>query len=339
MSSPKLDPTKVTFSILASRGTKFISRQIIQIEDIYIPAMKGDMSNSARKHGKNILHVQSLANSLQQGVDYSKMPPVVRSKVRKINGKIYLWELVTGNHRLEALRSLNLTEWIFDVYEFITSDDANDEDSVSTFQLRENNFAPALPSTEDDVVNVVSRLINNGSKMIEANEESIRDYVDEVCTYMHGNTKNKVVKNVVRLLKSRGHKIHQDFVSYTMQDIKDFYKYEKLDLTVEGEFDHKRKECGWSVLEGYPHEFVYKAMKKFYETDNKSYFTFHTYRPTDKYQTVKDKREKMLSHLSSVEESLVKAVEYYQENGVFPWRVNGYLPQDVSNGEKSYINA
>ena len=47
----------------------------------------------------------------------------------------------------------------------------------------------------------------------------------------------------------------------------------------------------------------------------------------------------MLSHLSSVEESLVKAVEYYQENGVFPWRVNGYLPQDIANDEKSYIVA
>ena len=48
MLSPKLDPIKVTFSILVSRGAKFISRQIIQIEDIYIPAMKGDMYNSAR---------------------------------------------------------------------------------------------------------------------------------------------------------------------------------------------------------------------------------------------------------------------------------------------------
>jgi hypothetical protein len=46
----------------------------------------------------------------------------------------------------------------------------------------------------------------------------------------------------------------------------------------------------------------------------------------------------MLSHLSSVEESLVKAVEYYQEHGVFPWRVSGYLPQDVSK-EDSYIFA
>ena len=38
MSSPKLDPIKVSFSILASRGVKFINRQIIQLDDIYIPA-------------------------------------------------------------------------------------------------------------------------------------------------------------------------------------------------------------------------------------------------------------------------------------------------------------
>jgi hypothetical protein len=56
-------------------------------------------------------------------------------------------------------------------------------------------------------------------------------------------------------------------------------------------------------------------------------------------QTVKDKRDKMLMHLTSVEESIVKAVEYYQEHGVFPWRVHGYLPQDVANNEKAYILA
>jgi len=338
MSSPKLDPIKVSFSILASRGVKFINRQIIQLDDIYIPAMKGDMFNSARKHGKNTIHIQNLANSLQQGIDYSKMPPVVRRCVRNVNGKIYEWELVTGNHRLEAFRLLNFKEWVFDVYEFTASNDLTLQDAISTFQLRENNFAPALSSTEDDVVNVISRLINNGSRMIEPNEESIRDYVDEVCTYMHGNTKNKVIKNVIRLLQKTGQKVHRDFVTYTAQDVIDFIKGENLDIVVGGNFDHKRKEFGWSVLEGYPHEFVLNAAKKYAETGSKSYFTFHTYRPLDN-QTVDDKREKMKTHLSSVEESLVKAVEYYQEKGVFPWRVNGYLPQDIANKEKSYIVA
>jgi hypothetical protein len=265
------------------------------------------------------------------------MPPVVRPEPKQIDGKIYKWTLVAGNHRLEALRSINVDEWIFDIYDFNTSDSASFEDAIATFQLRENNFAPALASTEDDVVNVISRLINHGSKMIEPNEDSIRNYVDDVCTYMHGNTKNKVVKNVIRLLKRSGLKVHQDFTTYTAQDIVQFIEDKKVDVVVGGNFDHKRKEFGWSVLEGYPHEFVLNAAKKFVETGNKSYFTFHTYRPLDN-QTVKDKRDKMLSHLSSVEESLIKAVEYYQKTGVFPWRVHGYLPQDLTN-EDSYIVA
>ena len=174
--------------------------------------------------------------------------------------------------------------------------------------------------------------------MISPDEESIKDYVDNVCTNMHGNTRNKVVAQVIRVLKNSGQKVHQEFVTYTAQDVTDFIKEEKLDIVVGGNFDHKRKEFGWSVLEGYPHEFVLNAAKKFTETGNKSYFTFHTYRPLDN-QTVEDKRERMRAHLSSVEESLVRAVEYYQENGVFPWRINGYLPQDVSSDEKSYIFA
>lgn len=336
--SQELDPKNVTYATIVSKGAKFISRQIIKIEDIYIPSMKGDLFNSARKHGKNKNHIESLANSLRQGIDYSKMPPVVRRKVRTVNGKIYLWELVAGNHRIESLRSLNKEEWIFDEYEFTSSDDFTLEDAISTFQLRENNFAPALASTEDDVVNVISRLINNGSKMVEPNEQSIRDYVNDVCSHMHGNTKHKVVKNVIRLLKKTGHKIHQDFVTYTAQDVKDFIKFEKIDISIGGEFDHKRKEFGWSVLEGYPHEFVLNAAKRYAETGNKSYFTFHTYRPLDN-ETVQDKRNKMHMHLTSVEESILKAVEHYQEHGVFPWRVHGYLPQDVANNEKAYIVA
>ena len=334
----ELDPKSVTYGIIVSKGAKYISRQIIKLEDIYIPPMKGDIFNSARKHGKNVLHIQNLANSFQQGIDYSKMPPVVRRKVRTVNGKIYLWELVTGNHRLEALRSFNKKEWIFDEYEFTCSNDYTLEDVISTFQLRENNFAPALASTEDDVVNVISRLINNGSKLIEPEEKSIRAYIDDVCSYMHGQTKNKVIKNVIRLLKKTGHKVHQDFVTYTAQDIEDFIKFEKIDISVGGEFDHKRKEFGWSVLEGYPHEFVLNAARKYSESGHKSYFTFHSKRPLDN-QTTQDKRNKMLMHLTSVEESIVKSVEHYQEHGVFPWRVHGYMPQDVANNEKTYIVA
>jgi hypothetical protein len=337
MSSPKLDPSAVTFGKLSSIGTKFINRQIISFDDIYIPPMKGDKTNSARRKGKSPFHIQNLASSLKQGIDYSKMPPVVQRSAKQVNGKIYQWELVTGNHRLEALRFNDCKEWIFDVYDFSSSDMFSTKDAISTFQLRENNFAPELPSTGDDVINVIRNLIQEGSLMISPDEESIKDYVDNVCTNMHGNTRNKVVAQVIRVLKNSGQKVHQEFVTYTAQDVTDFIKGEKLDIVVGGNFDHKRKEFGWSVLEGYPHEFVLNAAKKFVETGNKSYFTFHTYRPLDN-QTVKDKRDKMLSHLSSVEESLVKAVEYYQKNGVFPWRVNGYLPQDVSNGEKSYIN-
>lgn len=338
MSSPKLDPSAVTFGKLNSIGTEFVSRQIINFDDIYIPAMKGDMSNSARRKGKSPFHIQDLANSLKQGIDYSKMPPVVRRSAKQVDGKIYQWELVTGNHRLEALRLNKCKEWIFDVYEFSNSDKFSTKDAISTFQLSENNFAPQLPSTGDDVINVIRNLIQEGSRMISPDEDSIRDYVDNVCTNMHGNTRNKVVKQVIRVLKNSGQKVHQEFVTYTAQDVADFIKEEKLDIVVGGNFDHKRKEFGWSVLEGYPHEFVLNAAKKYAETGNKSYFTFHTYRPLDN-QTVEDKRERMRTHLSSVEESLVKAVEYYQDHGVFPWRINGYLPQDVSNDEKSYIFA
>lgn len=328
-----IDPEECTFGKISSPGTKFVQRIKIKLSEIYVAPIKSD--NSVRSKGKNVMHIQRLEQSFKQGIDYSQMPPTVRIKSRNENGEITKYELVTGNHRFEALRNLGFDEWIFDVYEIPFGSSYGYEDAIRTFQLKENNFAPNLASTEDDVVNVIVRLIEHKSKLVIAEEQSIADYVNEVCTYMHGQTKSKILRDVIRKLKNTGCAVAQDVVTYTATDVNDFIS-KTTKYVVSGNYDHNLEMNGWSVLEGYEYEMLMNAIKKFGESGNESYFTLHTKSPTEKYG-VNERREKMVQTFESLESSLLKVFAFYEKNGKFPWRIEGFLPQDVKNGESEYI--
>jgi hypothetical protein len=327
-----LDPSKVSFGSITSPGVKFKTRIIIKLDEIHIPPLKKD--NSVRYSGKNTSHIQKLQGSFANGIDYSKMPPTVREFTQIIDGKIKKYELITGNHRIEALRILGFTEWIFDIYE-IACDNYGYEDAIRTFQLKENDHAPSFANSEDDVVNTIVRLISHSSKLVKPDEDSIREYVDDVCSNMHWGTKAKIVRNAVRKLIKSGCIVYRDVITYTAQDVDDFLT-NNTNYVCGGNFDFKRKKYGWSVLEGYEYEFLMNAAKRFSEKGIESYFTIHTKSPTETYD-INDRRIKMVEQFKTLEGSLLKVFEYYTKNGKFPWHIEGALPQDVGNGEEDYI--
>lgn len=329
-----LDPKKVTFTHITSPGVRYKDRIVIKLDDIYNPPIKKD--NSVRSSGKNVPHIQRLEISLANGIDYSMMPPVVRENSRIDNGKITKYELVTGNHRMEALRNLGYTEWVFDVYEIPTGQYGY-EDSIRTFQLKENDHKPSFSNSEADVVHTIVKLIAHSSKLVSPDEASIKSYVDDVCQNMHHGTKSKVVRDVVRQLTKNGCNVYRDVITYTAQDVEDFL-LKNTDYVCGGNFDFKRKKVGWSVLEGYEYEFLVNATRRFAETGIESYFTLHTKSPTEKYG-VKDRRNKMVQQFSDLEQALIKVFDYHKVNGKFPWNIEGYLPQDIGNQEDKYIKA
>ena len=327
-----LDASKVTFGEIKSPGVKFVKRIKINLEEIYNPPLKKD--NSTRTSGKNFQHIQRLENSFSNGIDYSKMPPTVRLSSQINDGKITKYELVTGNHRFEALRNLGFNEWIFDLYE-IPSEAYGYEDSIRTFQLKENDHTPSFSNSEQDVVNTIVRLIAHSSKLVEPNQDSIKDYVNSVCSNIHHNTKAKIVKDVIRQLIKNGCNVYRDVITYTAKDVEDFLS-NNTDYVCAGNFDFKREKYGWSVLEGYEYEFLVNAAKRFAEKNVESYFTIHTKSPTESYD-VNDRRKKMVQQFESLESALVKVFEYYTKNGKFPWKIEGALPQDIGNNEEKYI--
>jgi len=321
-----LDRKKVSFSGLISPGTKFQDNHVLDLSEIYVPPMT---DNPVRKNGKNLVNVQKLTQSFSRGIQYDKMPPVVRKCSRIIEGHHYKYELICGNHRFEALQNNSYTKWIFSLYEFALNG-YSFEDSVRTFQLKENDHSPALEASDADISNIVARLIAHGSSLVQNDEDSIRNYVETYCINKHYQTKAKIVRQAVRLSGA-----YQDVVTYTAQDAFDWIA-DNTTYAVAGEFDSKRKKFGWTVLEGYENEYLVSAMNKFAESGRESYFICHTKAPTDK-MTLKDKRKRIIDNFEKLEDNLIQVFEYYKETGKFPWNVEGFMPQDHKSDEKTFI--
>jgi hypothetical protein len=327
-----IDPKKVTFKEIKSVGVRKIDRRMVNLNDIYHAPIK---DNPTRSKGKNVPHIERLVNSLSLGIDYSLPPPILMENTRNEGGLITNHDPVACYHRLEALRKLGYSQWVFDIYQIPTDDSISFEDALRTLQLKENNHTPSLATTEDDVVKTISTLISHKSRLIQPEEDSIRDYVEEVCGLLHYQTKAKIIRDVIRRCQSNGVMVKSDVITYTSTDVKDFLS-KKTDLLAGGEEDFKRNMYGWSVMEGYEYEILMNSIKRFAETDRESYFTLHTKSPTEVY-SVEQRRAKMKNTFGHLESSLLKVFDFYSEHGRFPWQIKGYLPQLASNGEKEYI--
>ena len=321
-----LNPKLVTATPIVAPGCKFEDFDVIELSKIYVPPM---IDNPVRKNGNNIVNVQKLTQSLARGIHYDKMPPIVRKKSRIVDGHHYEYELICGNHRFAAFRNNDIKEWVFAIYE-LAQDGYSFEDSIRTLQLIENDHDPALESSDEDISNIVARLISHGSALVTNDEYSIRDYVETYCRNKHWQTKAKIVRKAVRLSGA-----YQEVVTYTAKDA-----FRWLDtnttFTYAGNYDAKRRKYGWTVLEGYEYEYLVSAMKKYAETGRESYFVCHTKAPTEK-NTLEDKREKMQDAFAELEDHLVQVFEFYKETGRFPWNLEGFMPQDHKNKENCFI--
>jgi hypothetical protein len=318
-----LDCDKVTYGIIVSPGTKYVDRKIIKLSQIYIPPFT---DNPVRVKGLDLTNIQKLSKTLStKGINYSKMPPVVRWNPRMIDGVHYDYELICGNHRVAAMHSLGYDRWIFDIYEFAI-DRFTYEDSVRTFQIQENDHEPSLASSTSDVVNIISLLISRRSALVENNERSISAYVSQYCPNMHWNTQGSIVKKVIQ-----ANGAYQDIITYTSDNLKKWLKL-NTNLVNEGQYDKYKDMYGWSCLSRYEHEVILNCIKKFSETGKESYITCHTSAPTEKF-SLKQKRENILENFEGLENDLVSIIRYYNEHQRFPWQVIGFYPQDRKNQE------
>lgn len=321
-----LEPSKVTAKPIKAKGSKYLHCIVIKLDDIYVQPQE---NNLARVDTKDAFHIQKLIVNLSNGINYGLTPSIARENPRVIDGVTYRYELVCGHHRFEALKSLDITEWVYWVYDF-GLDGYTINESIIYLQIEENDHVAALASSSEDVSAAIIHLIRNNAKLVENTEDSICDFVNQMCKNMHHNTKAKVVRQVMSKLNT-----YQRIVTFTAKDsfswIEKHTDYEKA-----GNYDTKRQKIGWSVLEGYEPEFIFNAISKYAETGKESYFICRTKAPT-KARDLDVKRKGMIKSFEKLNDSLLTVFEYFQKNGKFPWQVEAFIPQNTENEDKTKV--
>lgn len=307
-------------------GSKYISTVVKSLSEIYVPkGVDQKTVNKARKSTK-LDHINMLVNSLGNGIDYTKQPPIIKKVEEQtiVDGVEYQYVLVAGFHRFRALEKLGKTEWVFDIYEMGTSNIPTIL-AQSTLQIQENDHSPELANTQDDIINIVSYLIKQ--KLIKNTEKAITDYLMENCTNMHKSTMAKCIKGIVR-----ANGTYVDFATYEADQIAEINDKQTEGYVTGGNLDNSRDMFGITVLEDYENPLLTKTVLNYSKFKKETYFLMHTKLPSEKRSLGKRRRD-MVQRVKDFESGLVKVVDFYNKHGRFPWSIEAFIGQDKREGK------
>ena len=318
--------TELSRVLIISPGLKYVRTAIVPNSNIWQEkGSSGQKTNKVRVENLDTRHAKACGKSFKRGIDYTKNPPILRKEGAWVDGEFKEYKLICGAHRFFGMEVENITEWVYDIYE--CDGKRSQLFGEITHQIQENDFAPEKTSSKRDLINVIGVLISN--KELENVESDIEAYLDEYAPNLHYQTKKSVVSQTVQ-----ANGAYQDIRTWPFEEIVKFITKDVNEYKLSGNYDNARKAFGFSVLEGYEHEFFTTSLQKFRETDGvtPSYFICHTKAPTEK-RDLETRRNKMVDNLKEYEEAIEMACAYKAEHGEYPWRVEAFLPQDNKNKE------
>ena len=207
----------------------------------------------------------------------------------------------------------------------------------NVYKKRKHNFdVLRLGTSSYEIANAILKLI--ACNELDSTEDAIRTYLETYVPNSHHMTKSKVVKQVCNRTTIYRRVVTWDYANLVkaVSNVK-YYTKGVARYIIGGIFDKKRNAVGWSVGEGYTYDYIYNALLKFYNEGKKSYFIHHVKTPTKKHNLAQ-KRAKIIKLIAEEEKAMIKAVEYYKENGVFPWHSEAFIFQDNENGEEGFLS-
>lgn len=337
----KLKPIRkedLTRKPIVTAGSRLVETISLNPSDVYIPLSSEGIARNAVRTKIDQEHILAIAASMEKGIDTSEPVPIILkyAKPKVIGGKTYLYELIAGYHRQYAILKNMYVEYVYDVYEFGING-VSSLRSIRTLQLVENDKLPSKTSNMDEVVNTICELIEKNE--LASDEDSVREYVEEVCSNTHGRTKTAIVN---RVLNNTGG--YRDITTFTFDQVKaylsnpDNYDSDQPEYVTKFEGDLARGKKGAVIQSGYENEFIPTAMKHFAKDKSETYFTMHIAPKMFKQDSdINKHRKDMLKSCKAMEDAILKVAEFHKENGRFPWSYEAWLAQDNKNGETKFI--
>ena len=313
---------------LEINGSKYICTVIIQLDRISRQRNREKQPNNGVRSCLNPGVIDNIANSFSlNGQITNNQPLMVVKKLPKNivgdDGKMKTYEIVDGHHRYEAAVKAKLKKLTVDVFEF---DSRKDE---FLYQVQTNNHSSRAIPTAKDLEQTLLTAVKEG--YVENDKDSMEKFLKETSCHIHGSTRKKAVAMAMRNLGT-----YTDFLDYNPEDIELHAK--KHGYVVNGNYDVKTKEFGWSVKEGYESRYVQQSILRFGETGSPSYLVCHSNSPNKKFPTLDAKRTNTENIVDKHERAFIRAAEYYNKTGKVPFRIKGFLPQDtVTEYEKGLI--
>ena len=284
---------------------------LVNIKDIYIDDHE---DNVTRQHGINIATTSDLQQSFSKRVDLQQFPPAIRK--RKGNDKKY--ELVYGFHRIHALLSLGVQQYMFTLIECTDS-------GLIDVRILENEGLVKLYNTEQDVKSGISQKIRLG--YLDNTEPAIRNLLNKVCPDRKQSSKEKIIQWILE-----DNKTPQRYTMYNNAKIKLWEEnHSSFDYGI-GKLNEKYNEFVAVLKEGNHPRTIAHAFKRYCETGQITALVLHVDAPTDK-KSIEEKRRAMI-------ETIEEWQKNYREFGVPQFMyVKGFLPQDnkVDNFKKLVV--
>jgi hypothetical protein len=369
--------TKSAKKARTHKGFKWVSRCTVKFSKICEKATDNDGNGNSfcRVNGISKPNVLNIKESFEAGVNYTSYVPILKFKINKVKGvggvetgETTEYELLGGHHRLEALKELGFTEWVFDVYQYdpTNSDGTNGKtmseyESHKTAQMKDNDHEPAGRSTIADVVKTtLAVLADDASTSIEKTPngqfvpDSLTNYIKSIATTMNSRDRKTAFRTILHEQNTKAKSstngkvsaVAAKFFPYSASSAENFLTKTKGDWKAGGNLDVVRDMHGYTMADNNTMAPIWNAMFKvvssvkddkgnidWNKTPKECYLIVHADTEPTETKPYDATIAKVCGSVKKWEEAVLYLADYIHKYGKSPINIVGRLPQiaDLDN--------
>lgn len=368
---------KFTRKARTHKGFKYMGRFKVKFSQICekVTDSDGNGNSYSRVNGISKPNVQNIKESFEAGVNYNSHVPILKLQINKVKGvggvetgEKTEYELLGGHHRIDALKELGFTEWVFDIYQYDpTNSDGVDGKTMSeyeshkTAQMKDNDHEPAGRSTIADVVKTTLAVLADKSSTSIAKTsngqfvpDSLTKYIKSIATTMNTRDRRTAYRTILHEQNTKAKSstdgkvsaVAAKFFPYSASSAENFLTKTKGDWKAGGNLDVVRDMHGYTMADNNTMAPIWNAMFKvvssvkddkgnidWNKTPKECYLIVHADTEPTETKPYDATIAKACGSVKKWEEAVVYLADYIHKYGKSPINVIGRLPQipDVDN--------